>query len=50
MKDGKMTMEIQGDEMRKILGVKGDVKEIALESLTQTQAEQLADTRLLRTG
>jgi uncharacterized protein with FMN-binding domain len=43
MKDGKMTMEIQGDEMRKILGVKGDVKEIALESLTQTQAEQLAE-------
>ena len=43
MKDGKMVMEIQGDEMRKILGVKGDVKEIALENLTQTQAEQLAE-------
>ena len=43
MKDGKMTMEIQGDEMRKILGVGKDVKEIALEELTQTQAEQLAE-------
>ena len=43
MKDGKMVMEIQGDEMRKILGVGKDVKEVALENLTQTQAESLAE-------
>jgi uncharacterized protein with FMN-binding domain len=43
MKDGKMTMEVQGDEMRKILGVNKDVKEVALESLTQSQAESLAE-------
>lgn len=43
MKDGKMVMEIQGDKMKEILGIKGDVKEIALENLTQSQAEQLAE-------
>ena len=43
MKDGKMVMEIQGDEMRKILGVGKEVKEVALENLTQTQATQLAE-------
>lgn len=43
MKDGKMIMEIQGDEMRKILGVGKEVKEVALENLTQTQATQLAE-------
>lgn len=43
MKDGKMVMEVQGDKMREILGLKKDVKEIALEELTQSQAESLAE-------
>jgi hypothetical protein len=37
MKDGQMTIQIQGDEMRKIFGT----NEIALEKLTDTQLEQL---------
>ncbi len=40
MKDGKMTIEVS-DRMREILGLDKDTKEIALENLTQTQAEQL---------
>jgi hypothetical protein len=43
MKDGKMVMEVQGDKMREILGVNKDVKEVALENLTQAQATQLAE-------
>jgi hypothetical protein len=43
MKDGKMVMEVQGDKMREILGLKKDVKEVALEELTQSQAESLAE-------
>lgn len=43
MKDGKMVMEVQGDKMREMLGLKKDVKEIALEELTQSQAESLAE-------
>jgi uncharacterized protein with FMN-binding domain len=43
MKDGKMVMEVQGDKMREILGLKKEVKEVALEELTQSQAESLAE-------
>jgi hypothetical protein len=37
MKDGQMTIQLQGDEMRKIFGT----NEIALENLTSNQLEQL---------
>jgi hypothetical protein len=37
MKDGKMTIQLQGDEMRKVFGA----NEIALENLTSTQLQKL---------
>jgi hypothetical protein len=37
MKDGKMTIQLQGEEMRKVFGA----NEIALENLTSTQLQQL---------
>jgi hypothetical protein len=37
MKDGQMTIQLQGDEMRRAFGA----NEIALENLTQTQLEKL---------
>lgn len=41
MKDGKMTIELNGNKMNEILGVDRNTREIALENLTQKQVNAI---------
>ena len=43
MKDGQMTIELNSDRLQKILGVDSNVREIALEKLTQTQVDSILE-------
>ena len=41
MKDGKMTIELNGNKMNELLGVDRNIREIALENLTQKQVDTI---------
>ena len=41
MKGGQMTIELNSDRLQQVLGVDSDVREIALEKLTQTQVNSI---------
>jgi hypothetical protein len=43
MKGGQMTIELNSDRLQKILGVDSNVREIALEKLTQTQVDSILE-------
>lgn len=43
MKDGKMTIELNGNKMNELLGVDRNTREIALENLTQKQVNAILD-------
>jgi hypothetical protein len=43
MKGGQMTIELNSDRLQKILGVDSDVREIALEKLTQKQVDSILE-------